>query len=129
MLKQIVTSGRLRAALAANAIAFPRFSSIVRVEQFSYIKSCLKVRIMAASVPDWKDPSYPHPKYIVVSGGVISGVGKGIISSSTGVSVQHIVRTQPRKIRAPIKERNILPWSSDVHSFSVRSTSMMPGAA
>eukprot|EP00729_Bicosta_minor_P003626 gene3626-6190_t len=39
----------------------------------------------SSSLPNWKDPSYPHPKYILVSGGVISGVGKGIISSSIGV--------------------------------------------
>ena len=82
-----------------------------------------------ASLPDWKDPSYPHPKYIVVSGGVISGVGKGIISSSTGVSVQHIVCERQLEIIRAQSMSNILPWSSDVHSVSFRSTSMMPGAA
>lgn len=55
-------------------------------------------------------------KYVLVSGGVISGVGKGIIASSTGL----LLKTIGLKIRAIPTSSHVMSKLTSMHVSSIK---------
>lgn len=60
-------------------------------EKFSIFKLKINLRNRNSTVPaKSNEHSFEKMKYILVTGGVLSGIGKGVIASSTGVLMKSL---------------------------------------